>query len=1185
MLRRCSFLLWCMLLLHNFAFAGTSGVLTINVSSGSSLVIPTALTIPDGSTVTIPPGAQASGVLNVSSGNVSTADGTVASAATGTWVLCPGVSGGCSTSVTSYNGTLTIGSPSKIFTYLCLDNGANVEFGTDGGNVPPGITPGKTLSCSGKLPGFGINPGICTRACLFCPTRSGICPMRSFTCASAPITINLTGPASLQDNTMLNHGCVIYDLNDYSLDLGVQNATPLGGATTFMNAGDLEFSSRITITGEWVFQGNAYLSGAGNILDLSFGGTIEVRPHTTLNLSSLKIRNLGHGAIILDDSTSQLVTSFVEIEMGSNYAFTSGGIYADGPTNIVTKNNILDFSNQASLTVDGIALTYDTTTFTDQQNIRPVVPNSTTTSKYITKLNNGVIRQLNSIDYISQTSNAVVNLANIIRTDSNAFAFGIKNVSNALLYSNRTTSNAILKLNVTERTNSNAFAFGIKNNSNALLFGDRTNSNAIIKLNVTERTNSNAFAFGIKNVSNALLYTNRTYSNAILYANRTTSNALLYCCRTSSNATANLSTTLRVDSNAFAFGIKNVSNALLYSNRTTSNAILKLNVTERTNSNAFAFGIKNVSNALLYTNRTYSNAILYANRTTSNALLYCCRTSSNATANLSTTLRVDSNAFAYGIKNNSNAILNITSINQMVTNNSNAIIKLDRTERTNSNAFAFGIKNVSNALLYCCRTSSNAIVNLTNILRVDSNAFAFGIKNNSNAIVDITNEIVVIDQRITNNSNAIIKLDRTERTNSNAFAFGIKNLSNALLYCCRTSSNAIVNLSNIVRADSNAFAFGIKNNSNAILFANRTTSNAILYANRTTSNAILYLSRTTSNAILYANRTTSNAILWLNTQLQTIDHGPLPVDITQTTTSLSFDLYLSSEHQMFVTVNSTLDGHGHYIHFSNDRSDILNIAPNTTLVLKNVVLKGFSQQALGLGSNSNIIFGDGTVIELFADPDLSMTWTFEGQTTLSGQGEQLNLEAPLGNIFVSGAGSALLFDNIIVSGVSGNNIRCTDNHSTLSFYNTTWILDGNYTLTKGRFEVLSTFDLVGSYTFGYGTLASSIIQPNATLLLDIGSTFSYTPLSNNRDLLSMFDASSRLYMNGATLASTTTGLRLTNGTLIIDKRNYLHNDHAVALSQGISFGNGSSVNDLSVIIIPGANIDLVSGILDYQNSN
>ena len=160
-----------------------------------------------------------------------------------------------------------------------------------------------------------------------------------------------------------------------------------------------------------------------------------------------------------------------------------------------------------------------------------------------------------------------------------------------------------------------------------------------------------------------------------------------------------------------------------------------------------------------------------------------------------------------------------------------------------------------------------------------------------------------------------------------------------------------------------------------------------------------------------------------------------------------------------------------------------------------------------------------------------------------------------------------------------------DDSCTLSFYNTTWILDDNYSLTTGRFEVLSTFDIVGSNTFEYATRAQSIIQPDATLLLDMGTTLYYAPGSNNRDLLSMFDASSRLYMNGATLASTTTGLRLTNGTLIVDKKNFLRNDGAIALSQGISFGNGSSVNDLSVGIIPGANFELLTGILDYQNSN
>jgi len=724
--------------------------------------------------------------------------------------------------------------------------------------------------------------------------------------------------------------------NAQKVNLGVQNKV-LSSTATFLNTADMQFSSKITLTGEWIFDGDAYVSGNGNILDLSLGGTIRIKDNTVLNLSSMKLRGLGIGSIIFEDPTSQLNTSMLEIEMNRNYSFTTGSLYANGPTNIVTKNNILDISQASILTVDGIALTYDTTTFTDQQNIRG----------NITLLNDGIVRHLSNTDIISQTSNAIVSLAKCCKN----------------------------------------------------------NSNAIIKLDTTVRTDSNAFAFGIKNNSNTLLYFFRTDSNTILS------------------------------------GILD-----------NSNAIIKLDRTVRTDSNAFAYGIKNNSNAIV-------------------ALAECCL------------------------------------------DNSNAIVNLNNIIRNSTNSLSTLIRATSNASLYCCRVNSNALV--------------YGINNNSNALL----------YGIHNNSTAIVNLNNIVRNSTNSLSTLIRATSNASLYCCRVNSNALL--------------YGIKNN---------------------------------SNALAYGIHNNSTAIVWLDIQLQTIDHGPLPVDINQTTTSLSFDIWLSREHKMFVNVDSTLDGHGHFIHFSHDGTDLLNIADGKTLVLKNVVLKGLTEDDLGLGAGSHIIFGDGTLVSLFADPDLNMTWTFQGQTILNGSGEELKLKSQ-GNIFVTGTGSSLLFENIVVSGVAGNNIRCMDDSCTFSFYNTTLILDDTYSLTTGKFEVLSTLDIVGSWTFNYATQAQSIIQPNGTLLLDMGSIFNYAPISNNRDLLSMADVTSRLYMNGATVASTTTGLRLTNGMLIIDKENFLRNDGAVALSQGISFGNNSAINDLSITIIPGANINVLSGIVNYENVN
>jgi len=355
---------------------------------------------------------------------------------------------------------------------------------------------------------------------------------------------------------------------------------------------------------------------------------------------------------------------------------------------IGTSSNVLSLLNLVlgiSMSVQELQTDVNALTVLVNQNSNAIVTLSEcclNNSQRITNNSNAIISLseccINNSQRITNNSNAIINLNNIVRVDSNAFAFGIKNVSNAQLYccrtlsnaiaySNRTNSNAIININNIVRTDSNAFAFGIKNNSNAIInlnnqirtnsnanaYCCRVNSNAIVKLNVTERTNSNAFAYGIKNVSNALLY----------------------CCRTSSNAIANLSTIVRVDSNAFAYGIKNNSNAILAlkdccvnnSQRITNNSNAIINLGQRITNN--------------------SNAII--------SLSSCCTTNSQR------------------ITNNSNAILTlkVCCINnsQRITNNSNAIVYITNHSNANS-ALLIQTSNAVVSLSNCCKNNSNAIV-------------------------------------------------------------------------------------------------------------------------------------------------------------------------------------------------------------------------------------------------------------------------------------------------------------------------------------------------------------------------------------------------------------------------------------------------------------------------------------------
>ncbi|MCF7899851.1 hypothetical protein K9L05_04385, partial [Candidatus Babeliales bacterium] len=89
----------------------------------------------------------------------------------------------------------------------------------------------------------------------------------------------------------------------------------------------------------------------------------------------------------------------------------------------------------------------------------------------------------------------------------------------------------------------------------------------------------------------------------------------------------------------------------------------------------------------------------------------------------------------------------------------------------------------------------------------------------------------------------------------------------------------------------------------------------------------------------------------------------------------------------------------------------------------------------------------------------------------------------------------------------------------------------------------------------------------------------------------MQNSTSELFLNGASLKTTYTGLQLTKGTLVLDHKNYLYNQDAdgtgaASSSQAIIFGDGISAdNDLHIEILPGGSLDLKTGILEFRNIN
>jgi hypothetical protein len=289
-------------------------------------------------------------------------------------------------------------------------------------------------------------------------------------------------------------------------------------------------------------------------------------------------------------------------------------------------------------------------------------------------------------------------------------------------------------------------------------------------------------------------------------------------------------------------------------------------------------------------------------------------------------------------------------------------------------------------------------------------------------------------------------------------------------------------------------------------------------------------------------------------------------------------------HRVFIDEDLTLNGSTNLMLFSKSDATmpLLFVAADKTGVLENISLEYFSPDLVSLDTNASLIFGDKTKMSFAKNETLDETWVFQGNCVLNGEDHVLTL-GPSGNIVIDGAGSSLLIENAIIKGVAGTNITCNDNTCTVSFNNVTWIQEGSYTFATGRFDVLSNFEISAPFgQFVYASNMQSSIVPGATMTLAKGSTFYYAPSSStDRDLIKLVDESSTIVMNGATLLSSSpVGMRLTKGQLVLDDKNYVSND-ATTVSEAISFG--MTGDPLYVSIMPGASINVIAGILDWND--
>lgn len=222
-------------------------------------------------------------------------------------------------------------------------------------------------------------------------------------------------------------------------------------------------------------------------------------------------------------------------------------------------------------------------------------------------------------------------------------------------------------------------------------------------------------------------------------------------------------------------------------------------------------------------------------------------------------------------------------------------------------------------------------------------------------------------------------------------------------------------------------------------------------------------------------------------------------------------------------------------------------------------------------------------VKLFLGCDLSLhdcCITISGNSLLHGRGNVLSLgDSCTLNI---GSGASVLIEDIIIQGLRDGKFYCIDNSSTITFENTHLILDADYTFSNGRFDVFQDLEVSGQHVFKYTTTGASVVRAGGTLVLDEGLTFSYHPTINSRNRLQFFDSTAQIVLNSATFHTTTTGIDLQNGRLVVDGKSLLSNEGTTTL-QGIVFGNGITANNFNIRLLPAAVLLINKGVVSFNN--
>jgi len=207
--------------------------------------------------------------------------------------------------------------------------------------------------------------------------------------------------------------------------------------------------------------------------------------------------------------------------------------------------------------------------------------------------------------------------------------------------------------------------------------------------------------------------------------------------------------------------------------------------------------------------------------------------------------------------------------------------------------------------------------------------------------------------------------------------------------------------------------------------------------------------------------------------------------------------------------------------------------------------------------NGGIIEGNGYTIIFEGDVTIPEGKTFHitSTTAIDGCGNTLYLE-PHANISLDN-NVTLTLRNMRVKNTRNSSsnpiIRPSGHRAQVSLQDVELALADDFIFRDGQLFIHDDVIVTGSSVFSYRSTQTSYICDAATFAFDKDSTFLYYPSIMDNHLIQMQSDTSTLYLDGATLQATHTGMRLSNGRVCFDNNVVLNSSAQTRLN--IDFNN------------------------------